>query len=305
MADRALVTGAYGFVGRSVARQLAASGWQVIGLGHGSWVRSEWSSWGLSDWRPESVTLDSLVTYAPDVRAIIHCAGGASVSYSVANPYQDFRRTVDSTAAVLEFARLYAKGARVVVASSAGVYGEVASSPIVETAVCAPVSPYGMHKRISEELCASYGTVHGVSSAVVRLFSVYGPGLRKQLLWDACTRLARDENRFFGTGREVRDWLHVRDAASLIAAAIDAAEPAVPIFNGGTGFGTAVETILAALFAALGRSDRPQFSREARAGDPSTLVADTTRAAALGWRPATTWRDGIEEYAAWYRAGAP
>ena len=48
MAKTALVTGAYGFIGRHVARQLARDGWRVIGLGHGAWVRDEWQAWGIA-----------------------------------------------------------------------------------------------------------------------------------------------------------------------------------------------------------------------------------------------------------------
>ena len=304
MAELALVTGAHGFIGRHVSRHLAAAGWAVVGVGHGNWVRDEWLRWGLRDWRTADITLESLVTYAAEASAVIHCAGGASVTFSVAHPYEDFRRSVDSTAAVLEFARLHARGARVVLASSAGVYGEVPPAPISESAPCMPVSPYGAHKKMAEELCRSFSRVEGLATAVVRLFSVYGPGLRKQLLWDACERLARGENRFFGTGTEVRDWLHVEDAAALLVVALGSAGTGCPVFNGGTGAGTSVRDVLGTLFQALGRTDEPSFSAQARTGDPSTLVADASRAFGLGWRPAHAWRDGIAAFAAWHQAGA-
>ncbi len=304
IADPCLVTGAYGFLGRHVARLLAASGHRVVGLGHGSWGRTEWSEWGLASWHPTDVTLDALVTYGNEPGAIVHCAGGASVAFSMAHPYEDFRRTVDSTAAVLEFARLHARGARVVLASSAGVYGEVPAAPIPESAPCTPVSPYGAHKKMAEDLCRSFSKGGGLSTAVVRLFSVYGPGLRKQLLWDACERLARGENSFFGTGGEVRDWLHVEDAAALLVAALESASADCPVFNGGTGVGTSVRDVLGTLFEALGRTDKPNFSAQARTGDPSTLVADASRAFAVGWRPTYVWQDGISAFAAWHLAGA-
>lgn len=304
MAELALVTGAHGFIGRHVARHLAATGWEVVGVGHGNWVREEWVRWGLRDWRTADITLESLVTYAGEATAVIHCAGGASVAFSMAHPYEDFRRSVDSTAAVLEFVRLHARNARVVLASSAGVYGEVPPAPIVESAPCAPVSPYGAHKKMAEDLCRSSSRTGGLATAVVRLFSVYGPGLRKQLLWDACERLARGENRFFGTGTEVRDWLHVEDAAALLVAALSAAGAGSPVFNGGTGVGTPVRDVLGVLFSALERTDAPIFSAQARGGDPSTLVADASAALGLGWRPAHGWRDGIAAFAAWHRAGA-
>ena len=107
-------------------------------------------------------------------------------------------------AAVLEFSRLHAPDARIVLPSSAAVYGAVERTPIEEIDVLRPVTPYGAHKKIAEDLCASFGRYCGVKSAVVRLFSVYGPELRKQLLWDASWRVSRNENGFFGTGRELR-----------------------------------------------------------------------------------------------------
>ena len=160
-----------------------------------------------------------MITYAGEPDVIVHCAGSGSVGFSMTHPYQDFQRTVATTLAVLEYARLYAPRARVAYPSSAGVYGEVQKLPIAETDPLSPASPYGVHKRFAEELCASYAQHFGIAVAVVRLFSVYGAGLRKQLLWDASQKIMRGENRFFGTGEEIRDWLHVEDAASLLIAA--------------------------------------------------------------------------------------
>ncbi|MCU0973371.1 MAG: NAD-dependent epimerase/dehydratase family protein, partial [Burkholderiales bacterium] len=213
MTLRILVTGAFGFVGRHVARASARHGHMVQGVGHGSWMRREFVEWGLSDWHSVDVTLENLITYGGDPDAIIHCAGGGSVAFSVAYPRQDFQRNVETTLAVLEYARLHRPSARVVLASSAAVYGSCGSSTERGTASIAPISPYGWHKHMAEQLCQSYAAQYGLSVSVVRLFSVYGSGLRKQLLWDACVKFAGEERPVFGgDGTERRDWLHVEDA---------------------------------------------------------------------------------------------
>lgn len=303
MVKTALVTGAYGFVGRHVARQLARDGWRVIGLGHGSWTREEWQKWGIAEWHSADITLETLITYAGEPDVIVHCAGSGSVGFSMTHPYQDFQRTVATTLAVLEFARLYAPQARVVYPSSAGVYGVVHKLPIAEADPLSPASSYGVHKRIAEELCESYAMHFGVSVAVVRLFSVYGAGLRKQLLWDASQKIMRGETGFFGTGKEIRDWLHVEDAASLLITAAGHASTECPVVNGGSGEGVSVREILTKLFNCFERTDMPSFSGVARSGDPAGYLADISLAMQWGWQPTINWQNGLCDYVDWFRSG--
>jgi UDP-glucose 4-epimerase len=208
---------------------------------------------------------------------------------------------VDTTAAVLEFLRTRAPRAVLVFLSSAAVYGNAAAGAIPEGAPAAPLSPYGTHKQLAEQLCTSHARNFGLRTIVLRLFSVYGPGLRKQLLWDACNRLTTEAPEFSGTGGELRDWLHVSDAAALIQAIAGASGATHTIFNGGTGAGTAVSEVLAELAAALGTC-APRFSGKQRPGDPTSLVADASRARALGWSPRHDWRHGVREYAGWFRS---
>jgi UDP-glucose 4-epimerase len=272
----------------------------VIGLGHGTWARREWQEWGVSEWHTVDVTLDSLVNYAGRPQAIIHCAGSGSVTFSTTHPHQDYRRTVDTTASVLEFVRLHAPDAAVVYPSSAAVYGRAARVPISEQEPARPISPYGVHKRLAELLCAMYAEHFGVAACIVRLFSVYGNGLRKQLLWDACSRIQRGEVIFFGTGEERRDWLHVTDAAELLVQASQHASTACPVVNGGTGTGATVREVTGEILAALHRSETASFSGQQRQGDPPAYVADTQRANEWGWRPNVSWQQGVREYADWF-----
>ena len=297
-----IVTGARGFLGRHVARCIAQSGRTVIGIGHGDWSKNEWESWGLSEWHHADVTLQALRQYADNPSTIVHCAGGASVSFSITDPLADFESTVVSTAHVLEYVRLHAPECRVIYPSSASVYGTVTTVPIREDCPPAPISQYGTHKLMAEEMVSSYARQFGVSTSIVRFFSVYGCGLRKQLLWDASCKLARNDIVFMGTGDEVRDWLHVEDAARLLLAANEHASSDNPIVNGGSGTGVSVREVLGQLARSLlGREIPLEFSGVQRAGDPSRYIADIAKAGAWGWQSKHLWQEGVTEYAAWWR----
>src|SRR5262245_21334499 len=225
-APAAVVTGAVGFIGSHVARALRARGYRVHAMGRGT--------------DAEHIGPSALSVVDERTELVVHCAGGSSVGQSVSAPLVDFQKTVPPFAEVLEWARGHVATAKVVLLSSAAVYGDADTIPTAEDSPLRPISPYGCHKRMCEELCASYGRNYGVSSAVVRLFSVYGAGLRKQLLWDTCRKASTGDRRFQGTGQELRDWLHVDDAVALVLAAAGIAAPETPIINGGSGIGTPV-----------------------------------------------------------------
>jgi UDP-glucose 4-epimerase len=298
---RALVTGAHGALGRYVARSLARTGFQVRGLGHGGLDPQQASEFGISFWHAADVTLESLTTYAEEPDVIVHCAGSASVGFSVLHPFQDYLRTVASTAAVLEYVRLNSRHTRIVYPSSAAVYGSAPSLPIPESAPLTPASPYGVHKLMAEQLCRSYGPSYGLQVAIIRLFSVYGEGFRKQLLWDACRKAVAGDFLFSGSGAEIRDWLHVEDAASLLHRAIDLAAPSVPAINGGYGAGVTVRDAVTEIFQSLNPQLQPRFSGTPRPGDPPGYVADTTQITALNWRPAIDWQTGVARYIHWFK----
>jgi UDP-glucose 4-epimerase len=295
-----LVTGANGFLGRHVARCFAAQGHSVLGIGHGAWLQEEWELWGLRGWHSADVTLETLELYAGEPAVIVHCAGGGSVSFSIEDPIADFERTVVTTAHVLEYVRTFAPSCRVVYPSSASVYGMVEAVPIREDYPAAPISQYGTHKLMAEQMVTSYARQFGSSAAIVRLFSVYGCGLRKQLLWDACRKFANDDSVFMGTGDEVRDWLHVEDAANLLLAAAEHASPQCQTVNGGCGQGATVREVLLQLGSNFSQTE-PSFSGAKRTGDPTRFIADIEGAKAWGWLPTRRWREGVEEYATWWK----
>jgi UDP-glucose 4-epimerase len=297
-----LVTGAHGFIGRHAARCFARHGHIVIGMGHGRWMPDEWRSWGLSEWYESDISIPALCTHAGRPNVIVHCAGSGSVALSLTEPLEDFHRTVTTTASVLDYVRAISPSTRVVYPSSASVYGAAKTIPITEDTACAPISPYGSHKWMAEQLIVSYCRHYAVSASIVRFFSVYGCGLRKQLLWDGCQKLASGDRVFMGTGNEVRDWLHVDDAAELLRVSVRHASPACPIANGGTGEGVSVRELLTQLALSL-RAEGGQivFSESPRAGDPNIYIAETERAEKWGWMPVANWRERVAEYVAWWQ----
>jgi UDP-glucose 4-epimerase len=297
----ALITGAHGTIGRHVALTLAVSNWQVVGLGHGEWSTEEQSKWGIAVWLEGDASLASLRALNIQPALIVHCAGSGAVGASITAPYQDFQRTVATTAAVLEFLRDDCPDAALVYPSSAAVYGVADSFPMVESLPLRPTSPYGVHKKIAEELVVEHARLFGLKAAVVRLFSIYGEGFRKQLLWDACRRISANESVFFGTGDETRDWLHVSDAAGLLVQAADHASPCCPVVNGGFGDSVSVRDVLTELFRLMGRQDTPSFCGTQRPGDPLHYHADMRQAFAWGWQPQISWQTGLARYVSWFK----
>jgi UDP-glucose 4-epimerase len=279
-----LVTGAHGFLGSHVARFLSAGGDEVRPAG-----------------RPQieipSPEFEALFT---EVRpsAVVHCAGPASVPASVAEPEADFRGSVDVLRALLDGLR--GLNTRLVLISSAAVYGQPESLPVDETHPLRPISPYGEHRAACELLLREVYELDGVRSCALRVFSAYGEGLRRQIMWDICRQaLQGDLVELDGTGGESRDFVHARDIAAAVSVVLRAAEMRAEAYNVGTGRETTIRELAELLVGALGRRVEISFSGRARPGDPAHWRADIDRLAGLGFRPSVALEDGVPGYAAW------
>lgn len=299
------VLGAGGFIGGYLTSRLASDGICIAGLGHGKARLHSGAHFGLMHWINGDVSYENLellqqAVGVPD--AIYHLAGGSSVSASFANPRLDFMRTVDSTLHILEWLRLHSHATKLLVASSAAVYGAECMGMIDEDHRSSPFSPYGYHKQMMEQLCRSYASTFGIKVVISRLFSVYGEFLQKQLLWDLCQKLGSCTSsiELGGTGHELRDWVHVSDVIRGLVLMMDMASDQVPVFNLGTGEATSVRDVVEIVTAAWPNSVNVSFSGLSRMGDPFSLVANVDRLVDLGFEWRVPVAIGIKNYVDWY-----
>lgn len=305
------ITGAHGFIGRHLARGLASQGHTVAGIGYGAWPQAEAMQWGVASWINGEISASNLGQMRlgaglPD--RIFHLAGGSSVGAAFASPQEDFTRTVVSTSQLLEWLRQHAPTAQIAAISSAAVYGAGHKTPIDETTPLAPVSPYGTHKLMMEDLCRSYAAHFGMKVILPRLFSVYGRHLKKQLLWDLCTKLsAGNKVELGGTGNELRDWTDIRDVVRALDQAVCLASHLAPALNLATGQAASVREVAALVVQNWADLDAPvhvQFSGQCRPGDPFSLVAKIDRMQSQGMKCVIPVAQGIAEYVDWFRTEA-
>jgi UDP-glucose 4-epimerase len=308
-----LITGARGFIGRHLSRFLASQGHIVIGLGYGDWSEAEALIWGVRHWFKGEINLDNLrkIKKLGTPNLVYHLAGGSAVSSSIINPQEDFFRSVVSTKELLEWLRLDAPHSSLVVASSAAVYGEIYKGLIPESAILNPCSPYGYHKHIMEQLCKSYSESYGHQIVIARLFSVFGTELKKQLLWELCERLFNFESflTLAGTGKELRDWIHISDAINALSLIGLKKYPKKNFFsiNIGTGEAVSVKQFCELIinkwsnYQAASKKSSVEFSGQSRRGDPFSLVADISYLRTFDFSCKTSLVNGIDDYIHWFR----
>ncbi len=296
-----LIAGAYGFLGRHVSKQFYSADYQVIGIGRGQWAPQEYKNWGVNHWIEGDIDLLTLRKVESSFSIVVNCSGGSSVGRSFEEPQKDFLDTVVGTLNLLEFLRQSNSKARVIHLSSPAVHGICDKGPIAEETPIRPISPYGFHKSMSEQLCLEYSDAFGLETKIVRLFSIYGEGLKKQLLWDACKKFSsNDQGPFWGDGLETRDWLHVDDAATLIFKA--ATIQNLPrIVNGGTGKSITVNNVLTTLHHIYTGTGNVTFNGFVKTGDPRFYQANIVKAQSLGWSSKVDFATGLDRYVHWFK----
>jgi UDP-glucose 4-epimerase len=230
----------------------------------------------------------------------INCSGAASVPDSIINPQRDFMLNTVNVSMQLEAIRKYNPDCKYINLSSAAVYGNPQYLPIDELHPLQPISPYGVHKQMSETLCQSYHYNYNLNTCSVRIFSAFGKGLQKQLFWDLYQKAQLGtEVTLFGTGNETRDFIHINDIMLALDLIINKAAFNHDIFNLASGRQLSIKEVAETFYKQLDRPINIQFKGENRSGDPLHWVADITELERLGFKVQTSLEEGLKQQVAW------
>lgn len=311
--NRVLVTGVNGFLGRAIASHLTACGYHVLGVGRGRVkaslrrVLERFYPWHLPDARFGELLRETRPAMC------IHAAGPASVAQSFADPAHDFANGPCLVHEMLQQLRAASPRTRFLHLSSAAVYGNPATLPVREDQPLAPVSPYGMNKRLAERVCQEFSASHNLGTASVRIFSAYGPGLRRQVIWDILRKAATEtEVLLQGTGQETRDFIHAEDVARGIETLLRAAPFEGEAYNLARGEEVAIADLACRVLdaACQDSGDRPagrysrsrvRFDGVLPAGTPRRWCAEMRTLSDLGFTPRVPLDAGLAGVAAWFR----
>ncbi|WP_276480594.1 NAD-dependent epimerase/dehydratase family protein [Paraflavitalea pollutisoli] len=297
---RILVLGSEGFIGKHVIRFYQHLGWNIWGADLFEAASADYPYVKLSRLSPE---LDDLLEQQ-SFDYCINAAGSGNVSYSVSHPLIDFEANALDVIRLLDAIRKLQPQCRYVQMSSAAVYGNPTVLPIREDAPCIPVSPYGHHKWIAEIICREYATIYKLGIVIVRPFSVYGPGLKKQLFWDLYRRYLDNPAVLdvWGTGQESRDFVFVEDLVAAIHTIILKDNFNCGVYNIASGHETTIAEAVSGLFGHVNSNTSIQFNNKTRAGDPLNWRADISQLLSLGYQPSFDFAAGIEKLAQWYKS---
>ena len=307
---RYLITGGAGFIGSHLAHTLFDRGAEVRVLDNFSTGKRENLSGLEGRLEVQEGDIRDLTTLKKavlDVDIIFHQAAFVSVPESMEKPQTCFDVNVVGTLALFDVARSAGVG-RIVLASSAAVYGESDALPLKETTPTQSLSPYSASKRMNEIYAQLYTQSFGLEVVALRYFNVYGPRQRPDSMYAAAVpifvrRLLDGKPvTIQGDGGQTRDLINIRDIvrANLIASE----HPNAPgkIFNVCTGQETRLLDLLEVLFGLFPDVQEPEFV-EPRAGDiyrsvgSAELISQT-----LGFQAEVTLEEGLKETVAWMQA---
>jgi CDP-paratose 2-epimerase len=328
------IVGGSGFIGSNLADSLLSDGERVLIVDnlsrpgveqnltwlmqrHGSRMAVE-----IADVRDADV-LAPLIARA---RAVFHFAAQTAVTTSLVRPIEDFDINLRGTFNLLEAVRRSGERIPMIFASTNKVYGGLPDVAVRdEDDRCVPCdagvrdhgidetcgldfcTPYGCSKGAADQYVLDYAKSYGLPTAVLRMSCIYGPrqfGTEDQG-WVAhflLSALSGQPITIYGSGRQVRDILHVSDAVAAYRAVLAGIEEVKgQAFNLGGGPENAVSLrmLLREIGSMTGRRLSVRYDRE-RTGDQPFFVADTRRLeAALGWKAHVPWREGVRDLAGW------
>lgn len=306
-----LVTGAAGFIGRSIAAALLERGESVRGVD--SFITGKHENLaGLEGMEFVSGDLADpafCAAVCEGVEIVFHEAALASVPRSVADPVSTNINCVNATLNVLVAARA-AGVRRVVYAGSSSAYGDTPTLPKHEGMTPSPISPYAVAKLAGEQYMTSFWRVYGLETVVLRYFNVFGPyqdptSHYSGVLAIFCKKmLAGEQPTIYGDGEQSRDFTYIENVvhANLLAAEAPAEKVAGQMMNAATGARITLNDTFRILCELTGYKGEPAYAPH-RAGDIRDSLADISRAKELlGYEPRVAFPEGLRRTVEWYKS---
>ena len=313
-----LVTGGAGFIGSHIAQTLLEQGESVRILDNFSTGKRE--NVAALTQRFDGHQLEILEGDIRDaacvgealrgVEIIFHQAAFVSVPQSMAEPQICFDVNLTGTSLLFDAARR-AGVRRAVVASSAAVYGESETLPLVEETPLQPKSPYAMTKRVNEMYAELFTNSFGFDVVALRYFNVYGPRQRPDSMYAAAVPIfvrRLSDGRpitIFGDGGQTRDLINVHDVVRANLIASEHPDVAGKVFNICTGIETRLLDLLEVLYDLFPHAPEAEFSAP-RAGDIYRSVGSPQKAHdVMKFKAEVSLEEGLKETVEWMRTQSP
>ena len=308
-----LVTGAAGFIGRSIAAELLARGKKVRGIDNFvTGKRDNLLGLEAMDFIEADINdAEAVAKACHGVECIFHEAAIPSVPRSIEDPVASNYAGVSGTVQLLVAAK-NAKVRRVVYAGSSSVYGNTPTLPKQEQMQPSPISPYAVTKLAGELYMQSFTRVYGLETVVIRYFNVFGPYQDPTSHYSGILAiftmkmLAGKIPTIYGDGEQSRDFTFIQNVVhgNLLASEAPAERVSGKVFNVATGNRVTLNQTVEILRRATGYTGEVRYAAE-RSGDVKHSLADISRAKeSFGYEPRVNFKEGIERTVAWYKTAA-
>jgi UDP-glucose 4-epimerase len=296
---RVLITGGAGFIGANLANELHRRGHSVRVLDDLSAGDPAKLAPGVNFNRGDVRDVPKLWSLLHGVDVVYHLAARVSVPVSMLYPREYNDVNVGGTVSLLEACRDVGNTPRVVLASSATVYGDHSRQPVDESMETRPAAPYAVSKVAAEQYLFTIGQLSGFETVALRIFNAYGPGQELPPAHAPVIPLVMQQVLgkgsvvVFGDGSQTRDFVYIEDVVAALVAAGTAPGVDRQIINVGSGVETSINELIAAISAITGLRADVLYNRDATGG-LARLVADVSKAMQLlDYAPRTDLATGL------------
>lgn len=305
-----LVAGGAGFIGSHIVEALLETGAEVtvfdnLASGRMSNLENCRRDKNFRFVKGDIRDIEQVRAAVKNVDAVFNDAAVVSVRLSIENPVLVNEVNVNGALNLLK-ASVDSGVRRFVQASSASVYGDTETLPIIEDTLLNPISPYAVSELAAESYARAFHKAYGLETVCLRYFNVYGPRQSYSPYTGAITifmnqLLGNERITIFGDGEQTRDFVYVKDVANANVLALTRKEAVGEVFNIATGTATSVNVLVKTLMQIVGTTRPKPLHASPKPGEIKYSCASIDKAKRiLGYNPVFSIEKGLEQLVKWY-----